>query len=137
MFTTNEQFDGATPNNQWITDEAPDPAPLPRLPGVDLLIRPVPIRTKSAGGIIIPDKVRDDYGYLNTVGRVLVLGDLAYTNEELYPKGPWCKAGDYVAYGKLAGQKFYWRGIKLLILPAKAVYMVVDKPEWLDDNFKG
>lgn len=136
MLTTSEKFDAALRNDEWITEEGPDPDPLPKLPGIDLLVRPVPIRKRSQGGIIIPDSVRDDYEHLNTVGRVLVLGDQAYKNTDLYEK-PWCKVGDYVAYGKLSGQKFYWKGVRLLILPAKAVLMVVDKPEWLDENFKG
>ena len=46
------------------------------------------------------------------------------------------KPGDYVVYAKFAGQKFTWRGVKLLIIKAGAIELVVDKPEWLDSNFK-
>jgi co-chaperonin GroES (HSP10) len=132
-----EGLSGGQQNDEWLTVEGPDPDPLPRVPGVSLLVRPVPVRSRSQGGIIIPDTFRDDMEYLNTVGRVLVLGDLAYKNKELYPNGPWCSVGDYVVYGKYAGSKIIWKGVKLLVLPAKAVELVVERPEYLDSNFKG
>ncbi len=135
--TTRQPLDGAITNDQWISpDEAPDPSPLPRVPGVGILIRPVPIRRKSAGGILIPDTFREDMAELNTVGRVLALGELAFKDETIYKNGAWVKPGDYVVYAKFAGQKFTWRGVKLLIIKAGAIELVVDKPEWLDSNFK-
>ena len=137
MLTTRESLDGAIPNDQWCSEhEIPDPSPLPRIPGVGLLIRPVPIRRKSAGGILIPDSIRADRDCLNTVGRVLSLGELAFMDEDIYKKGPWVKPGDYVVYAKFAGQKIFWKGVKLLIVKASAIELVVDKPEYLDANFK-
>jgi len=136
MFTR-EALDGAISNDQWLTEDGvPDPAPLPRIPGVGILVRPVPVRKVSAGGILIPESVRADRDHLNTVGRVLALGELAFKDKEIYLTGPWVKPGDYVVYAKFAGQKLYWRGVKLLIVKAGAIDLVVDKPEWLDSNFK-
>jgi co-chaperonin GroES (HSP10) len=124
-------------NDQWISsEEKPDPSPLPRVPGVSILVRPVPIRRKSAGGIIVPDTFREDRAYLNTVGRVLVLGELAFGDRDIYKNGPWVKPGDYVVYGKLAGQRLTWMGVQLLLIPARAIELVVEKPEYLDSNFK-
>ena len=130
-------MDGAVSNDAWVTeDEVPDPSPLPRVPGVGLLIRPVPVRKTSAGGIIIPDTIRADRDYLNTVGRVLALGDLAFVDEDIYRKGPWVKPGDFIVYAKFAGQKIWWKGVKLLLVKASSIELVVDKPEYLDANFK-
>ena len=130
-------MDGAVSNDAWVTeDEVPDPSPLPRVPGVGLLIRPVPVRKTSAGGIIIPDTIRADRDYLNTVGRVLALGDLAFIDEDIYRKGPWVKPGDFIVYAKFAGQKIWWKGVKLLLVKASSIELVVDKPEYLDANFK-
>lgn len=138
MLTARANMDGAIQNDQWISDdEIPDPSPLPIVPGVGILVRPVPVRRKSAGGILIPDSFRADMEYLNTVGRVLALGGMAYKDTDVYLNGPWCKVGDYVVYGKFSGQKFYWKGVKLLVVPARDVQLVVDKPEYLDDNFRG
>lgn len=137
MLTVHEPLDGAIANDQWISaDEVADPSPLPRIPGVGILVRPVPIRRKSAGGIIIPQTVREDREYLNTVGRVLALGELAFSDESVYKKGPWVKPGDHIVYTKFAGQKFWWMGVKLLIIKPGAIEMIVDAPEYLDANFR-
>jgi co-chaperonin GroES (HSP10) len=137
MLTAREAADAAIPNDQWLSgDDVPDPNPLPRIPGVGILVRPVPIRRKSAGGILLPDTFRQEREYLNTVGRVLSLGELAFIDEDIYRKGPWVKPGDYIVYSKFAGQKIFWKGVKLLIVKAAAIELVVDKPEYLDANFK-
>jgi co-chaperonin GroES (HSP10) len=134
---THDALEGATTNDQWITEaEQPDPSPLPRIPGVGILVRPVPIRKKSAGGIIIPETFREDRSYLNTVGRVLALGELAFKDETIYRNGPWVQPGDYIVYAKFAGQKLTWKGVRLLIVKASAIELVVDMPEYLDNNFK-
>ena len=137
MLTTREAVDGAISNDQWVSaEEVPDPNPLPRVPGVGILVRPVPIRRKSAGGILLPDTFREDREYLNTVARVLTLGELAFKDEEVYKTGAWVKPGDYIVYAKFAGQKFWWKGVKLLIVKPSAIELVVEAPEYLDSNFK-
>lgn len=137
MLTTREALDGAISNDQWVSaEEVPDPSPLPRVPGVGILVRPVPIRRKSAGGILLPDTFREDREYLNTVARVLALGELAFKDEDIYKTGAWVKPGDYIVYAKFAGQKFWWKGVKLLIVKPSAIELVVDAPEYLDSNFK-
>lgn len=137
MLTTRSPADGAIPNDQWMTgDEVPDPNPLPRVPGVGILVRPVPIRRKSSGGILLPDTFREDREHLNTVGRVLALGELAFKDEEIYRNGPWVKPGDYIVYSKFAGQKLWWKGVKILLVKASSIELVVERPEYLDSNFK-
>lgn len=137
MIGTRDTMDASISNDQFISDDdVPDPTPLPRIPGVGILVRPVPIRRKSAGGILIPDTVRADRDYLSTVGRVLAIGELAFKDEAVYKTGAWVKPGDYVVYAKFAGQKLWWKGVKLLIVKAPAIELVVDKPEYLDSNFK-
>lgn len=137
MITARTPLDGAITNDQWVSqEEIPDPTPLPRIPGVGILVRPVPIRRKTAGGVILPDSFREDRDYLNTVGRVMALGELAFLDEDIYRKGPWVKPGDYIVYAKFAGQKIWWKGVKLLLVKASSIELVVDKPEYLDANFK-
>lgn len=137
MITARESLDAALSNDQWITaEDVPDPSPLPRIPGVGILVRPVPVRRKSAGGILIPESVRAERDYLNTVGKVLALGELAFKDEEIYRTGPWVKPGDYVVYTKYAGSKLWWKGVQLLIIKAGAIELVVDKPEDIDSNFR-
>ena len=137
MLTARTAMDGAIQNDQWISDdEVPDPTPLPRIPGVGILVRPVSVRRKSAGGILLPDTFRSDNEYLQTVGKVLALGELAFKDEEVYRNGPWVKPGDYIVYAKFSGSKLHWKGVKLLIVKAPSIELVVDKPDYLDSNFR-
>ena len=47
---------GALKNDMWITeDDAPDPSPLPTLPGFHVLVRPVTVKSVTKGGILLPD----------------------------------------------------------------------------------
>ena len=127
----------AIKNDQWISDEEdlPDPKKLPYLPGYNLLIRPVSVRGVTKGGLLLPDSTKDDMAYLTTVGRVVALGELAYLDQDKFPKGPWCKIGDYVCYGKHTGTKLFYKGIKLLILFDDQIMMKVDNSKDLDPTF--
>ena len=69
------------------------------------------------------------------MGRVLAIGDLAYKDETKFPNGAWCKVGDYVCYGKHAGTKLFYKGIKLLVLFDDQIMMKVDNPKDLDPTF--
>jgi len=127
----------AIKNDQWISNEEdlPDPKNLPCLPGYNLLIRPVSIKGVTKGGLLLPDSTQDDMAYLTTVGRVLVLGELAYLDKNKFPKGPWCKVGDYVCYGKHTGTKLLYKGIKLLVLFDDQIMMKVGNSKDLDPTF--
>ena len=86
----NPSLAGAMPNDTWITEnEVPDPEVLPELPGYHVLVRPVTIKAKTKGGIILPERARDDIAYLTTVGRVLKVGTLAYEDKDKCLAGPW------------------------------------------------
>jgi co-chaperonin GroES (HSP10) len=125
-------------NSDWVTDENEvkiDMNSLPELPGFHVLVQPVSIKKKTKGGIILPDKVKDDIAYLTTVGKVLKLGDLAYKDTEKFPNGQWCKSGDYVCYGKFSGQKFVYKGLKLLLLFDDQIIMKVSEPALLDPTY--
>ena len=123
-------------NDAWNTnEETPDPEVLPVVPGYHLLIRPVSVKQETKGGIILPDSTKEDIAYLTTVGKVLAVGKDAYQDTTRYPNGPWCKKGDYVCYGKHSGQKFFYKGIKLLLLADDQISMIVEDPKELDPTF--
>jgi co-chaperonin GroES (HSP10) len=123
-------------NDAWNTnEEMPDPEVLPVVPGYHLLIRPVSVKQETKGGIILPDSTKEDIAYLTTVGKVLAIGKDAYKDTTRYPNGAWCKEGDYVCYGKHSGQKFFYKGIKLLLLLDDQISMIVEDPKELDPTF--
>ena len=127
----------AVKNDAWITDKKEVAASevLPELPGYHVLIRPVSVKSKTKGGIIIPDSTKDDISYLTTVGRVIALGDLAYLDKEKFPAGAWCKVGDYVSYGKLIGTKLFYKGVRFILLFDDQITMRLEDPKDLDPTF--
>ena len=130
------KMEKAVNNNEWIEDEEKaDPEVLPSLPGYHILVRPVSVKSKTKGGLLLPDSVKDDVAYLTTVGKVLAVGDLAYKDEDKFPNGKWCDVGDYVCYARHAGQKLYYKGIRLLLLFDDQVMMKVDDPTNLDMTY--
>jgi co-chaperonin GroES (HSP10) len=125
----------ALKNDEWITDEdIADPNPLPGIPGYHILVRPVSVKSATKGGILLPDSTKSDMAYLTTVGRVLKVGNLAYKDEK-FANGPWCKEGDFVCYGKHTGNKFFYKGINLLLLFDDDIKMVVEDAKDLDPTF--
>ena len=90
---------------------------------------------KTKGGILLPDAVKDYMSYLTTVGRVIKVGDLAYQDIDKFPNGAWCEVNDYICYGKHAGQKLFYKGVKLLLLFDDQVIMKVEDPTHLDPTF--
>ena len=126
----------ATKNDVWITEvHAKDPDVLPSIPGFHILVRPISVKEKTKGGLYLPDSVKNDISYLTTVGKVLSVGDSAYLDEVKFPKGAWCKKGDYVCYGKHSGQKFFYKGVKLILLYDDQISMVVENPKDLDPTY--
>ena len=127
----------ALKNDLWVTDleEVPDPSPLPELPGFHVLVRPVSVKSVTKGGIFIPDSTKDDMSYLTTVAQVLQLGDLAYLDKDKFPGGAWCTVGDHVCYGKHAGTKLLYKGVRLILLFDDQIIMRVEDPKDLDPTF--
>ena len=128
---------GALKNDQWITDveEKADPEILPELPGFNILVRPISIKTETKGGILLPESTKEDMAYLTTVGKVLAIGKLAYQDESKFPGGAWCKEGDYICYGKHAGIKLFYKSIRLILLFDDQFMMKVEDPKDLDPTF--
>ena len=124
-------------NDMWITEDEDERTPdvLPELPGFHVLVRPVSIKEKTKGGILLPNSTKDDMSYLTTIGKVIKIGDLAYNDNEKFPKGPWCQLGDYVCYAKHAGQKIQYKNVKMILLYDDQVIMKVQDPKFLDPTF--
>ena len=131
------QMGKSVKNDLWITDpeEIEDPEVLPELPGFHVLIRPVSVKSQTKGGILLPDSTKEDMSYLTTVGKVIVLGDLAYMDKDKFPAGAWCNVGDYVCYGKHTGTKLFYKGLRFILLFDDQITMKVEDPKDLDPTF--
>jgi len=131
------QLANAIKNDEWIDaiDGDVELIEPPHLPGFHILVRPFSVKEKTKSGIFIPDSLKDDIAYLTTVGKVIIVGDLAYQDEHKFPKGPWCKEGDFVCYGKLTGQKLFYQGQRFILLFDDQILMRIDSPKHLDPTF--
>lgn len=131
------QMGKSVKNDLWITDpeEVADPEVLPKIPGFHVLIRPVSVKSQTKGGILLPDSTKEDMSYLTTVGKVIVLGDLAYMDKDKFPAGAWCNVGDYVCYGKHTGTKLFYKGVRFILLFDDQITMKVEDPKDLDPTF--
>ncbi len=72
----------------------------------------VQIRTpkrKTAGGIILTSETRETDAWNTQIGKVLLVGELAFKNrttQEPWPEGAWCEPGDFVRVPKYGGDRF-------------------------------
>jgi co-chaperonin GroES (HSP10) len=68
--------------------------------GHRVLIRVDQVERKTASGIIIADITADKEQLAQDSGFVVEIGPTAYSDQS----APWCKVGDYVKFGRYAGQ---------------------------------
>jgi len=115
-------------NDDWFTsEEIPDPKEPPRPIGWRVLVRPLPISEKTSGGIILTEQVHDDMQRTQTLARVLALGPMAYTRNDMGGE-PWCNVGDTVLIGKFSGLRIKYGDVKLALLNDDQVMAVIPDP---------
>jgi co-chaperonin GroES (HSP10) len=91
----------------WDKDGV-DPAAIPDPVGYRILVQPIEIADKI-GSVLLADQTVADARHLCYVGRVVKLGATAYKHPK-FMEDTWCKIGDYVVYGRYAGQEVRLRG---------------------------
>ena len=103
-----------------------------------VLVCPVQPRKMSKGGIALPDAVQDGEEHLNYIGRVVSMGPLAGKSDKFLnpdfelgpdrePKHAWgVREGDIVVYGRYAGQRMEWKGVKLIMANDDELLAVAD-----------
>ncbi len=118
-------------------DRILDPTKLPketleRMPsptGWRLLILPYAGKGRTEGGVLLPDSVIDRESVATVCGYVLKTGPLAYEDETKFPGGAWCRAGDWVMFGRYAGARFKIEGGEVRILNDDEVIAVIQDPD--------
>lgn len=90
-----------------------DTAPTPTLWRV--LIRPRKAQTTSKGGIVLAAQSRDAETHLQYVGQVVAMGPMAGKSEKFGGRYD-ITVGDWVVYGRYAGQRLLHRGMRLLLV---------------------
>lgn len=114
-----------------------DPAKLPeavidRLPqptGWRILILPYQGKKLTAGGIVMPDSVRERESLATVCGYVLRVGTEAYRDYAKFSSGPWCKQGDWVIFGRYAGSRFKIEGGEVRLLNDDEILARISNPD--------
>lgn len=104
-------------------------AKLPDPKGYRVLLAMPAVEEKTAGGIIRPDKLRDEEKTASILGLVLKLGPDAYADPDKFPGGAWCKAGDWVIFRSYSGTRFKIDGREFRLINDDTVEAVVADPK--------
>lgn len=123
------EIDEALPEKFWEE--------LPRPLYWRVLVMPIKPRAVSKGGIHIALEAQEAQQTLNYMGKVVALGDMAGKSErlgahrvgELAPGFP--NVGDYIVYGRYAGQRVTYKGCRLLWINDDEILGTVPNPETL------
>lgn len=83
-----------------VKDKLPNPS------GFHLLIACPEAKAATAGGVLLPDKLRDAESTASIMGMVLAVGPDAYQDTNKFPSGPWCAEGDWVIFRSYSGTRF-------------------------------
>ena len=92
---------------------------LPRPMNWKVLIQPNEIKAETKGGILLPDKVKENEQILTAHGTVCAIGELAYRDRDTGQSWRMTrlpKIGDQVTYGKYAGQAIVVQNVRFLLL---------------------
>jgi co-chaperonin GroES (HSP10) len=65
---------------------------------------------------------------MSIIGLVVDMGDQAYSDEERFPTGAWCKEGDYVMFRMNSGTRFTIGGIEYRLMNDDSIEAVVTDP---------
>ena len=102
---------------------------LPKPVGYRMLIRPWSGEKKTKGGILLSDTTHEMIEMTTVVGLVIMMGELCYKDEKKFPKGPWCKEGQFVIYGRYAGSRFKTKYGEHRILNDDEIIATIRRPE--------
>lgn len=104
---------------------------LPQPTGWRVLVMPYKGKTKTDGGLILPDQVREREALATVVAYVLKLGPLAYCDPNKFGDNPepWCKEGQWVCIGRYAGSRFKIEGGEVRIINDDEVIATILEPD--------
>ena len=112
-----------------LLDQLPDPT------GWRILILRYRGKGQTDGGIYLTEKTVERQQIATVLGYVLKTGELAYQDKHKFPTGPWCKAGDWVLFGRYAGSRFDIEGGEVKILNDDEIIAKVNDPEAILHNY--
>jgi len=101
---------------------------IPEPTGFRIVILPLTLKSKTKAGLHLTDDTIEQAQITTNVCKVLKVGPDAYADKERFPKGPWCKKGDWILITKYAGSRIRIEGGELRIINDDEVLAVIDHP---------
>ena len=103
---------------------------LPQPTGWRVLVMPYQGKSKTSGGLYIPDEVRDREAVATVVAYVLRVGPLAYKDPDKFGPDakPWCEQGQWVCIGRYAGSRFKLEDAEVRIINDDEVIATIADP---------
>jgi len=104
---------------------------LPKPKGYKILCMVPHVEDKFVSGIMKADSTIDVEQHSTITLFVVKLGDMAYSDTQRFPTGPWCKEGDFVMVRAYSGTRFKIHGQEFRIINDDTVDAVVEDPRGL------
>ena len=89
---------------------------------------PQPEATVAGTSILKTGTAKTQYHIMSIIGLVVDMGDQAYSDDERFPTGPWCKEGDFVMFRMNSGTRFTIGGVEYRLMNDDSIEAVVDDP---------
>jgi co-chaperonin GroES (HSP10) len=104
-------------------------AQLPKPVGYRVLVAlPQVEETFGDTGLLKSSNTISQEHIMSIIGLVLDMGDQAYSDEERFPTGPWCKPGDYVMFRMNTGTRFKVGGVEYRLMNDDSIEAIVADP---------
>ena len=110
-------------------NKPPEGDSLPQPTGWRILVLPFQPKRITKGGVHIADTAAERQHVATVCGLVLEVGPDCYRDKERYPRGAWCKKGDWVMFARYAGSRFKIEGGEIRILNEDEVLATIQDPE--------
>ena len=110
-------------------NKPPEAIHLPKPTGWRILVLPFQPKRVTKGGVHIGDTAAERQHVATVCGLVLDMGPDCYRDKERYPRGSWCKKGDWVMFARYAGSRFKIEGGEVRILNEDEVLATIQDPE--------
>ena len=104
-------------------------AQLPKPVGYRVLVAlPQVEETFGDTGLVKSSTTINQEHIMSIIGLVLDMGEQAYSDEERFPTGPWCKPGDYVMFRMNTGTRFKVGGVEYRLMNDDSIEALVADP---------
>ena len=110
-------------------NKPPETIHLPKPTGWRILVLPFQPKRVTKGGVHISDTAAERQHVATVCGLVLDIGPDCYRDKERYPRGPWCKKGEWVMFARYAGSRFKIEGGEIRILNEDEILATIQDPE--------